>query len=511
MKSLQGFWKSLKSLLKLREPKENVRIEVDSLKEEKRKIEVPPEPKGPISDPIIRRQLKKIYLQVGLDFGTHSTKIVYSQIGKQLSRAVNFKHNLPNYPKYCLPSVAAFDDHGKLLLGVEAAKLLQDKEWDSGLQRLKVIVAGNHDKAFKDPISHEKFYEHLKRHGCNETLTPERLTAIYLAYAMKKARELIEERTEYKDVELDVTFNVCVPIDHLENNKVKSVFQNILTWAEAIERKWDEKGDEFEPINASYDLESKSHSEDRRVFLVPEAVAEMASYLVSLRKREGLHAIIDLGAGTTDVSICNLFIPSSGSISYWYATRNIPAGTIKVGSIIASYLKEQANKRPCSCVEVSNFLDNLGSYHSSTTGTQEGNWKLMSSIKDEIRAIRDSEDYRKTWGSAYMRHLKKQSAWEKVEVFVSGGGANLPFIEEVFSIPWWSQLEKKYPVSSLPAPDDFSAEDSGAPFQRMAVAYGLARPIPELDDYVLPGYAPDHTPPPLPTRNGPDRDDLYPK
>ena len=224
-----------------------------------------------------------------------------------------------------------------------------------------------------------------------------------------------------------------------------------------------------------------------------------------------MHAIIDLGAGTTDVSICNLFVPSGGSISYWYAARNIPTGTIKVGRIIASYLNEQANKRPCSCVEVSNFLDNLGGYRSSTTRTQEGHWKLMSSIKDEIEVIRDSEDYRKTWGSAYKRHLKKESAWEKVEVFVSGGGANLPFIEEVFSIPWWSQLKIKYPVSSLPAPDDFSAEDSGAPFQRMAVAYGLARPLPELEEYVLPADVPDHTPPPLPRRDLPDRDDLYPK
>ena len=69
---------------------------------------------------------------------------------------------------------------------------------------------------------------------------------------------------------------------------------------------------------------------------------------------------------------------------------------------------------------------------------------------------------------------------EKVQVFLTGGGSNLPFVGDVFSHPWWQQLKVTYPVSALPTPDDFDSGGGRAPFQRMAVAYGLARPKPQL-------------------------------
>ena len=68
-----------------------------------------------------------------------------------------------------------------------------------------------------------------------------------------------------------------------------NVFLNILAWAELIDREW-----------------QKSSDPDARVFAVPEAVAQVACYFSSLQRESGLHAIIDIGSGTTDVSIFNL-------------------------------------------------------------------------------------------------------------------------------------------------------------------------------------------------------------
>ena len=56
----------------------------------------------------------------------------------------------------------------------------------------------------------------------------------------------------------------------------------------------------------------------------------------------------------------------------------------------------------------------------------------------------------------------------------------------------------KYPVHYLPAPEDYDSADGKVPFQRMAVAYGLSRPAPELGEFVLPADCPNHTPNPLP-------------
>jgi hypothetical protein len=507
MKSLRELWKSFKIFSKGREAK----YTSDSYKDEEgsTKRRVDNKKRTDTLGQVIRQKQKKAHLQVGLDFGTSATKVVYSQLGRRVSRVINFNHNLPNYPNYCLPSLGAIDDSGKLLLGIEAAKFLSDKEWDLGLQRFKVIVAGNHDLSFKDHLSHEKFYAYIKSHGCDAKFTPERLTAIYIAYTMNRCRSIIERLPEYRDAELDIAFNICMPIDHIENNILNSVFEKVFSLAERIEQDWRKSSKDFDPLGASYDLENKSHELEKRVFAVPEAVAAMASYIISLAKEEGLHAIIDLGAGTTDVSICNLSIPSGESISYWYAARNIPKGTINIERIIASFIKEYDKSSLCTCCDVYNYLNDLKLNAFNSVTSDENSKQLNTSLLDEIGSMRNSKEYYQTWGSAYNR-LRKETEWEKVEIFLCGGGANLPYVEDVFSHPWWQNLQVKYLVSRLPVPDDYDPGESAAPFERMAVAYGLARPSPEFEDYVLPAEVGDHTPPPLPVKEL-DHEELYPK
>ncbi|MCE5317136.1 MAG: hypothetical protein LLG04_07215, partial [Parachlamydia sp.] len=156
--------------------------------------------------PLIRRKQEKISVQVGLDFGTSTTKAVYRQIGGKKSKAINFKHGLHNYPDYCLPSLAAIGDNGDVLLGIAAAKHLAMDSWDSGLQRLKVIVAGDCDETFKDSITKAQYDAYCKRCGLVTSFAPEKITAIYLAYAMHIARQHIQSEEEYGNLDLDLIF-----------------------------------------------------------------------------------------------------------------------------------------------------------------------------------------------------------------------------------------------------------------------------------------------------------------
>ncbi|MDO9517209.1 MAG: hypothetical protein Q7J10_04070 [Methanosarcinaceae archaeon] len=499
MTLLRESWKSFKRLIKLGNAEHHdVSEDTNETASQDKNV------RKDFISPLIRKKAEKAHIQVGLDFGTSSTKMIYSQIGRRQFRVINFNHDLPNYPQYCLPSLAAINNSGNLLLGIPAARQLLDQEWDSGLNRFKVIVAGKYDNKFRESITENKFYEYLKSHDYDKSFTPERITAIYLAYAMNEARRIIEGYPEYKDVELDISFNVCIPIDHIENNEVQPVFEKIFSHAEMIEKEWRQKSPGFDPIKASYDLENKPTIADRdkRVFAVPEAVASIQSYLVSLRKQEGLHAVIDLGAGTTDVSIFNLFMPAGDSVSYWYAARNIPKGTINIERVIASYLTDLNCSSPCTCSDLFTCLSNL------RDSSKENN-TIIPAVFNEIRAIKKSDEYYQTWGSAYLYHLKKSSAWNNVEVFVCGGGSNLPYIEEVFSVPWWNSLKEfRYNVSPLPTPFNYETEGINAPFERMAVAYGLAHPLPEFGGYVLPQEAPDDTPPII-RRPPPDHEDLY--
>ena len=111
-------------------------------------------------------------------------------------------------------------------MGVSAAKSILNKEWDTGLQRLKVVIAGKYDGSFKDGITEEKYYNHFIVHR-HSPIDPELLTAIFLAYVMQNSRKIIRNLPEYRDLELDFAFNICMPIDHLENNHLKSVFEGV--------------------------------------------------------------------------------------------------------------------------------------------------------------------------------------------------------------------------------------------------------------------------------------------
>ena len=154
MKLLQAFWKLFKRTPKTKttqgsiqgKPDETKRPESGTMDQQTTQKEKREE----VPSPVIRPQKKELHFQVGLDFGTSSTKIIYKFLGTPKFRVVNFKHELPNYPNYCLPSLAAIDQRGKLQLGEDAAKDLLNKNWDSGFQRFKVIVAGNYDQKEAD-------------------------------------------------------------------------------------------------------------------------------------------------------------------------------------------------------------------------------------------------------------------------------------------------------------------------------------------------------------------------
>ncbi|MEW6386314.1 MAG: hypothetical protein AB1491_02195 [Thermodesulfobacteriota bacterium] len=463
----------------------------------------------------IQETRRVIPIQVGLDFGTSCTKIAYSEIGGRLFRAVVFNHQLPHVPAFALPSVLAIDEKGELLVGIQAARFLCQKSWLEGLQRLKMVVAGKYDSAYREANTDAVFYDYLERHGKDpDFYSPERLTAIFLAYAMRQARNAVEQAPEYRNRQLDLTFNICMPIDHLQNNQVKSVFEQIFAWAWAIEKNSPRNIETAEVLEISETTRNlaiyQPENPETRVFAIPEAVAETASYLISLERIPGLHAVIDFGAGTTDVSIFNLRghfgFKNEELQQFWYAARNIPWGMVHIERLVAAHLgSTRSSEGICSSQEVADCLARCQN-HSGANLTSTA--ALQGAIKRKLAEFHGSAGYRSTWGKAY-GHLNRLTAWEKVQVFVGGGGAQAPYVSQVFSEPVWSNLRTSYRVSLLPEPADYDAVGGKVPFQRMAVAYGLAIPLPQIGVHVLPEDCPNHTPAPLPIREIPHHEELY--
>jgi len=431
--------------------------------------------------PAIQRRRERVRIQVGLDFGTSSTKATFRQLGlaSQKVQPLLFHKGSALYPEFCLPSLGAFDTRGRLLLGTDAAEYLSTRAWGEGLTRFKMLVAGQEDSRYLDKDCLARYQAHLQTTlGNHELCPPAALAAVYLAHVMRLVRRRIQKKVRAES--LDLSFNTCVPIDQREHSKVLAAFQRIVATAEWLDRSRppEEPGQRAWVDLAMQTLPAIAYDETN-----PEAVASVASYLVSLQKRSGLHALVDIGAGTTDLSIFNLSISRTfGTTSFWYAARSIPLGTGQIEERVARELEDDSKGRADP--------DEVGALLRSTNATT----KYYKAIKGEVDTIWSRS--KKGWGEAF-GHLRTESEWrgEKVQVFLAGGGSLLPQTVPRFRECPFMERWGPYPCEVLPEPDDYDNLKGAAPFSRLSVAFGLSTPVPELGAYVLPADSPDHTPP----------------
>lgn len=451
----------------------------------------------------IRRKVAVRRIQVGLDFGTSATKVMYRElaVAERKVRLLRFDHGLSEYPDFCLPSLVTFDRNGQLFLGDAAAVKNKTLGWGSGLSRLKMLVAGAVDERYLDSAWRQRFDEHIRLAlGDADACTPDALAATYLAAVMRRVRRQLQR--EYGGDSLDLVFNTCVPVDQSERTPVVKAFERILSVALELESQesgnstataWMERAMRRLP-EVVYD----PADDQQRIFLMPEAVATAAGYVVSVRRKTGIHAVVDIGAGTTDVSICLLTLARvGGATTEWYAARSIPMGAARIEAMLASALSRSRGS-------ASQEVVNQAMANDPRTADECG-----SLVVDELTRIWNGTA--KAWADAY-DHDRRESAWKQnaVTIFITGGGAQIPAARRVFARSTMSNWGP-HPCSIIPTPEQYDATGS-APFNRLSVAFGLATPLPELGQHILPSNSTDHTPAKAPVREWrQDGDQLLPR
>lgn len=454
--------------------------------------------------PGIRVAKKRLGIQVGLDFGTSTTKVLFAVLNEpeRKIRPVQFKHELHELPGYALPSVATFDRSGHLLLGHLAEGALASESWDAGLKHFKMLAAGAVAPEYLDRQTNEHFRETVKRAlGDDGRCTPAALMAAYLAYVLRLTRNRLTRQLGTD--EFDISFNSSVPIDHRENNSVLAEYERICLCAEwlvrestggATPRWWVERAQEMLADRRDVDVEP-------RLFLVPEAIAATSAYTTSVARADGLHALVDIGAGTTDISIFRILTERSRETSsYWLAARSIPRGTSQVERAVAELMSDPSGRESVTSQMI------LAAITGSSTNAREAS----IAIRREFEAIHGHCG--DAWTAAYNK-FKIESAWrgDAVHVFLAGGGALIPGTLDVFKQSWMKNWGP-YPCHVLPTPESVGSELSSESFSRFCVAFGLCTPIPELTNNILPSDSPDFTPPAGPRRDySQDGDQLLPR
>lgn len=445
----------------------------------------------------------EVHVQVGLDFGTSSTKIVYRRLDDDRVFPLDFGHDLSEFSSFFLPSLVAMVPGKGLVFGIEAARTLGNSNLNRGLRNLKVILAGKHHPAHSDPISEKIFADNLGLLGIDQGfMAEEYVCSLFLAHVMHESRKRLIVAPVLKNTTPDFAWNVCLPIDHLENSDLWSIFQKVIACAEACFQDWpalERSNFKFESWkrhwdNADYGASGKMSytrsSPEARVFVIPESVAQIAAYLASQEKERGLHALFDFGAGTTDVSIFSLGLDDR---CYWFSAHNLPKGGHALESKIAGILAAGDRQLSVDLKAVNKILADLS--RPSRNMTESLSFaKAVEALKDHLEDVFTLS--KKVWGSASEK-LKEENQWRNVRVFKAGGAANFRNLDHVFCRPvcyGWDKKGVKYPIGKVPMPKNYYSNVL-APFDRFSVAYGLSIPGPRLLDFVLPSDTPNQTPP----------------
>ncbi len=436
--------------------------------------------------PIRSQKADSLNIWVGLDLGTSSVKATYRVLGAPEKKIHPLRINPESRENpFVLPSLAAFTGKGDLLLAEKARRFLSERPWEEGIRYLKLLYAGQLDEEYYDEIIFTDFHRYCSKQGIEEDLAePGCLLSVYIAAVIRKVRNNLSEIFSGSD--LNINFNICLPIDTYEKEEVRKGFQKVLNAAQRIEADISEEATFTEMLaRAPVTLSGASPDKDAetRMHLIPEAVAQTASYVTSLSAEQKIHCVIDFGAGTTDFSIFNLAEEEQGKCTFWYNAKTFPGGTQRIENIIARHYRDKG--KVLTHKEVANEI---------RSGVKDK--ELGRKVREVLESIWQEARY-PVWGKAYGKN-KLQSTWmrDNVEIFVCGGGSRLPFVREVFSKCWHQRDWGPYKVSSIKPPKDFDV--SNKDFCRLSVAYGLSFPEPELNRYVLPSACPDQTPQKIP-------------
>jgi hypothetical protein len=250
-------------------------------------------------------------INIGFDFGTSTTKICYYDFSSETHLFYPFYKNLNNIERYCKPSVIRFHE---------------DKIYFNDLpygKKIKLFKMGIHEKNY--PADNPYWQNDFKAY---------QLVALYCAHLLQDVKPYLNNR--YRNP--TITINFGIPVDHLSNqeepDKSKEKFFKLafgiacLIAENDIDLEGSCSGDLIKLLKEKEEELSHIPNPDDLFKISPETIAGVGALLLDYTlSREYRYSIIDIGAGTTDVSFFHMgdVVVPEGKI-YVYNSKTVDIG-----------------------------------------------------------------------------------------------------------------------------------------------------------------------------------------
>lgn len=406
-------------------------------------------------------------LVVGLDFGTAYTKCVVRDANvRDPGKAYPVHFGSGTKSTYLFPSVVhcegtnwytAFDEIPPCARKVDYLKM-------------RLVAEADGSRA-----------EHWRN---SEIQAPmQAVVAWFLAQVLVEVGRFMKDLwADFGDNAGDLCFvNLCVPIAHCEQPLVERALLNALCAARAAVGPLGAAAPDMDRIKAVLASTEEVEAAKQFCYTYPETSANIQAFLKSRSRKPGLYLLLDVGAGTVDLSFFQLLDAGRDDPLRYYHSSVLEAGSSRL-ELLA--LRHDPTLVVQEVIAVKEGLVSKGSQRIMRALTL-----ACEQLHDEVaRGVGDG--VKVTWSKLHIDRKEQLKAMSKVRLMFSGGGFRpTPYEEAVRFFQRASQWEHSAPIEPIPLPDDlhWRGKVPAVDFKRVAVAYGLSFARYDLDDHRFPG------------------------
>lgn len=233
--------------------------------------------------------------------------------------------------------------------------------------------------------------------------------------------------------------------------------------------------------------ESSLHLDD--ITVIPEFVAEIASYIKSPQRQSDLHLLIDIGGGTVDIVTFN--IHRDDNDEELYPIFDFEVANLGTHYLMAARMHESTTAHEkLQSIKVLNSKEFSDEFVIDLAKIKNIDLTFIEKLKDKIL---------KVLGHTKTNRYYTSPTWDNgIRTFVCGGGS-----QSAIYIDAIAKVKEKYhllPIN-LPLPDNLIANDlSKENFHRVSVAYGLSFDAMNLGNIRIKTEVDDLKKPQLPER-----------
>lgn len=198
-----------------------------------------------------------------------------------------------------------------------------------------------------------------------------------------------------------------------------------------------------------------------RISIIPEFAAQITPYVKSTRKQKDLHLLVDVGAGTLDVTTFNAHECDGEDVfPIFEAKVELLGSRHYVAQLLADLNCQVRWDEEESPASLNQFAQSAGlSSQEFQFRTQQFQKKVKSVLKKALNTTRS------------VRYIKSPHWISGIPTFLCGGGSSIPLYRSVLQ----SDIDQKIRLIPLEKPDNFKADYlQSTDFHRLSVACGLS-------------------------------------